>query len=80
MRQAPPRVQVRRVLLLARMLTAMTATFMTVLYAVIEILERSLRTDLPLDQFYFRWWLWLGVFTFWALVMTGARRCLRLHL
>jgi hypothetical protein len=77
---APPKIQVRRVLLLARLMTAMTATFGTVLYLVIEAFERIGGQDIPLDQYLLNGWLWAAIFAFWTMVMACMRRPLRLHL
>lgn len=67
-------------LLLARLMTAITATLIAVLYGVGEVFEHLVGVDIPFDHLVYDWRLWLAVFAFWASVMGSLCRLLRLHL
>lgn len=74
------RLQVARVLCLARLLTFVTAVASAITVTAVRWLESMIRRDIPLDQRLLDWRIWPVIFAFWLAVFTAARRHLRLDI
>lgn len=66
-------------LLLARLMTAITAALAAVIYLVIEMVEQVRGRDIAFDQHLLNWRLWGLIFIFWTSIMAGMREALHLH-
>lgn len=78
--KVPTRVQVARVLCLARLLTFLTAVASAVTIVAVRWVESMISRDIPLDQRLLDWRIWPAVFAFWLAVFAAARRHLRLDI
>lgn len=72
------RLQAKRVLVLARLLTVVSLVLGAVTYSMLETIERVFAVDIWLDQRLLNWQLYAVGFLFWTAVFAAARRYLRL--
>lgn len=76
--RVPGRVQVVRVLVLARLLTIVTGIVSALVVLAVRWAEREIGRDLSLDGVLLNWRVWPAVFGLWLVVFTVSRSYLRL--